>query len=97
MNLRRDLVSSFFAGVIVGAVITKLRIAPILVEVLTVPVISLVRAISIFPNESLANLLLILPLLFFYWGLLGLIAGVLIRNVVHKVSGRPKDDGQNTP
>ncbi|MGZ4986494.1 MAG: hypothetical protein ACXWBP_00490 [Limisphaerales bacterium] len=91
MNTRRNWVTSFFVGVAAGAAITCFRIAPKFVAILTAPVAWLAEVVSIFPNESLGNLAVVLPLLALYWGFLGLLINLLISAIFKKTNRSTSD------
>jgi hypothetical protein len=68
----------FFGGLAAG-VFALLEVAPSVSTVLTMPLKWLLEDLHPFPSESPANLIIVWPLLFVYWGCLGMAVALLIR------------------
>jgi hypothetical protein len=94
MKTKTVLTIGFFGGVIIGGGATFLSVAPAVTTVLMKPLEWLASNLfSPYPDESLANLIAAFPLMFIYWGCLGVLVGLLLRAVVRvflKLGGRDK-------
>lgn len=70
----------FFAGVVIGAVVSFET--PAANAILTLPLKWFTEDLHPFPSESPANLIIAWPLWFFYWGCLGALLGLLLQTVI---------------
>jgi hypothetical protein len=82
MTLKTSLIAGFFGGAIVGGGITLLDLAPSVVAVLAQPLKWLTQGLHPFPTESPANIAVALPLMFLYWGCIGIVLMLLIRSLM---------------
>ncbi len=74
----------FLGGAIIGGGFTFLEIAPRVAAFLMAPLSWLADSFHPFPSESLLNLFIAFPLMFLYWGCLGVALCFLLRGILSK-------------
>jgi hypothetical protein len=77
MTKRAVIASGFFAGLFIGGSATFLQLAPKITGFLLTPLVWLAKGWHPYPSESLANLIIALPLMFIYWGCFGALIALL--------------------
>jgi hypothetical protein len=96
MKTKTILAIGFIAGAAIGGAVTVLEVAPTVVAVLMTPLGWLTKGLHPYPSESLANLIIALPLIFIYWGCLGALVGLLLRATV-RMFLRPRGRNYENP
>ncbi|HEY3856117.1 MAG TPA: hypothetical protein VGO67_17135 [Verrucomicrobiae bacterium] len=78
MKIRTVLGVGFFGGIFVGGAVTLLEVAPTATAILMTPLKWLIGGSHPYPSGSSANFALALPLMFIYWGGLGVFVSLLL-------------------
>ena len=81
MRKRTVFALGFFAGIVVGFPLGFGGAAPGVNAFLTMPLKWLIESFHPSADESLANLIIAIPLWFIYWGCLGALLALLLRTV----------------
>jgi hypothetical protein len=91
MTRGTTIVLGLFGGIGAG-ILAWLQGTPTVTTVLTLPLKWLTEDLHLFPSESLANLVIVLPLWFVYWGCLGIVTALLVRGL-HRLICRVRSAG----
>jgi hypothetical protein len=80
--------AGFFGGAVIGGGFTVLELAPKVAAFLMAPLEWLTEGLrGPYPRESLGNMIIAFPLMFIYWGCLGVLLCFLLRSVLRLVRG----------
>ncbi len=97
MKTRTVLTIGFFAGIFIGGAMTLLEVAPTAVATLMTPLKWLIGGLRPYPSGSPANFAIALPLMFIYWGCLGVLVSLLLRGGFGMLKSRDRDGDEHPP
>jgi hypothetical protein len=95
MKTRTVLTVGFFSGIFVGGAVTLLEVAPTAVAILMTPLKWLIGGSRPYPSGSPANFALAVPLMFIYWGCLGVLVSLLLRGAFGMLKSRCRNDDEH--
>ena len=97
MKRRTILAIGFFSGIFVGGALTLLEVAPTTVAILMTPLKWLIGGFRPYPSGSPANFAIAVPLMFIYWGCLGMLVSLLLRGVFGMLKSRCRNGDEHPP
>ena len=95
MKTSTILAIGFFRGIFIGGAVTLLEVAPTAVAILMTPLKWLLGGIRPYPSGSPANFAIALPLMFIYWGCLGVLVTLLLRGAFRILKSRCRNDDEH--